>query len=59
MLQYLQSEEKKKIIIENHGEQKWDSMMEQLNDPDKIIMTYAKVIPNFLIQSTKDFINIQ
>jgi len=55
MLQYLLSKEKKKIIIDNHGEQKWESMMEQLNDPDKIMLTYAKVIPNFLNYATKDF----
>ncbi len=55
MLQYLLSVEKKKIIIENHGEQKWKSMMGQLNDPDKIMLTYSKVIPDFLNRSTKDF----
>lgn len=45
---YLQDEEKKHTIIENHGEEKWNSMVEQLNDPDKIMWTYAHVIPNFL-----------
>jgi homoserine O-succinyltransferase len=48
MLQYLQSEEKKLQVIENHGEAKWQSMVEQLNDPDKIMYTYAHVLPNFL-----------
>ena len=48
MLQYLQSEEKKQQVIENHGEAKWQSMVEQLNDPDKIMYTYAHVLPNFL-----------
>jgi len=48
MLQYLQSEEKKHQVIENHGEAKWQSMVEQLNDPDKIMYTYAHVLPNFL-----------
>ncbi len=45
---YLQTEEKKKIVIETHGEEKWESMIEQLNDPDKIMWTYAHVLPNFL-----------
>ncbi|MEI7965242.1 MAG: GMP synthase [Chitinophagaceae bacterium] len=45
---YLQTEEKKKTVIENHGQAKWESMIEQLNDPDKIMWTYAHILPNFL-----------
>lgn len=48
MLQYLLSEEKKMTVIENHGEEKWHSMVEQLSDPDKIMHTYAHILPNFL-----------
>jgi GMP synthase-like glutamine amidotransferase len=48
MSMYLQTEEKKKTVIENHGEKKWKSMIEQLNDPDKILWTYAHILPNFL-----------
>ena len=48
MSMYLQTEEKKKTVIENHGEAKWKSMVEHLNDPDKIMWTYAHIIPNFL-----------
>lgn len=45
---HLQTEEKKQTVIESHGEEKWRSMVEQLNDPDKIMWTYAHVLPNFL-----------
>jgi GMP synthase-like glutamine amidotransferase len=48
MSMYLQTEEKKQTVIENHGEEKWRSMIDQLNDPDKIMMTYRHLIPNFL-----------
>lgn len=48
MTLYLLTEEKKKTVIDNHGEAKWKSMIEQLNDPDKILYTYARVLPNFL-----------
>jgi len=48
MSMYLQTEEKKQTVFENHGEEKWRSMVEQLNDPDKIMWTYAHVLPNFL-----------
>lgn len=55
MSMYLQKEEKKKTVIENHGEAKWKSMIEQLNDPDKIMWTYNHVLPNFLNQATEHF----
>jgi homoserine O-succinyltransferase/O-acetyltransferase len=48
MSMYLQTEEKKKTVIDNHGEAKWSSMIEQLNDPDKIMWTYNHILPNFL-----------
>ena len=48
MSMYLQTEEKKQTVIENHGEEKWRSMVTHLNDPDKIMWTYAHLIPNFL-----------
>lgn len=48
MSMYLQREDKKQTVIENHGFEKWQSMIEQLGDPDKIRTTYSHVIPNFL-----------
>ena len=51
MSMYLQREDKKQTVIENHGEAKWQSMVEQLQDPDKIRWTYAHILPNFLNQA--------
>jgi GMP synthase-like glutamine amidotransferase len=48
MSMYLQREDKKKTVIENHGEKKWKSMLEHLEDPDKILWTYSHITPNFL-----------
>jgi homoserine O-succinyltransferase len=48
MSMYLQTEEKKKTVIENHGYEKWESMLAHLNDPDKISWTYSHILPNFL-----------
>jgi GMP synthase-like glutamine amidotransferase len=45
---YLQTEEKKKTVIENYGAEKWHSMIEHLNDPEKIMWTYSRILPNFL-----------
>ncbi len=50
MIRYLNREDKKKTVIENYGEEKWRSMLEHLNDPDKILLTYSHVLPNFLNQ---------
>lgn len=48
MSMYLQTEEKKKTVIENHGYEKWESMLKHLNDPEKILSTYSHILPNFL-----------
>lgn len=53
MTMYLHREDKKKTIIENYGEAKWKSMLEHLNDPDKILWTYSHVLPNFLNQAVE------
>ena len=53
MSMYLQREDKKAAVIDDHGEEKWSSMIEQLNDPEKIMWTYAHVLPNFLSESVK------
>jgi len=53
MTMYLHREDKKKMIIENYGEAKWKSMIEHLNDPDKILWTYSHVLPNFLNQAVE------
>jgi hypothetical protein len=36
------------VVIENYGLEKWESMIDQLNDPDKISLTYSHILPNFL-----------
>src|SRR5438477_6133078 len=48
MTVHLHTKEKKETVIKNYGEEKWESMIEHLNDPDKILWTYSHIIPNFL-----------
>lgn len=48
MRMYLQRADKKQAVINEHGEEKWESMITSLNDPDKILMTQSHIIPNFL-----------
>ena len=53
MTRYLNRADKKKTVIENHGEEKWRNMIEGLNDPNKILLTYSQVLPNFLQQAVE------
>ena len=59
MTMYLQREDKKKTVIENHGEEKWRSMIEHLNDPDKILWTYSHILPNFLSIAMEQLENVE
>lgn len=45
---YLERTDKKKMVVETHGVEKWKSMVEQLRDPEKIMWTYQHILPNFL-----------
>jgi GMP synthase-like glutamine amidotransferase len=58
MSDYLQTAEKKALVIEQHGEAKWQSMVEQLHDPEKIMWTYALVLPNFFDLAVKQMHNL-
>ena len=51
MSMYLRTEEKRKTVIESHGEDKLRSMLEHLDDPDKIHWTHSHILPNFLNHS--------
>jgi GMP synthase-like glutamine amidotransferase len=51
MSMYLQREDKKKTVIENHGEEKWKSMIEDLGDVNKIMWTHNHILQNFLNQA--------
>jgi hypothetical protein len=56
MSMYLQREDKKKTVMENYGEEKWKSMIEHLNDPEKILWTYRHVFPNFLNKAVGEMV---
>ncbi|MEP7237068.1 MAG: GMP synthase [Ferruginibacter sp.] len=51
---HLQTEEKKKTVIENYSLEKWQSMIDHLNDPEKIMWTYAHILPNFLLHAVEN-----
>ncbi|KAA6436933.1 GMP synthase [Dyadobacter flavalbus] len=48
MLRYFLREDKKTSIIANYGEAKYNDMIRNLNDSEKIMRTEAVIIPSFL-----------
>jgi len=53
MRMYLLREDKKELVIEKHGEKKYWDMLDHLNDPDKIMLTYSTVVPRFLMMALR------
>lgn len=51
MKQYLLQEDKKEDIIKNHGQEKYEDMLNSLDNPDRIILTQHIILPNFLHQA--------
>jgi len=56
MKMYLLQEEKKKAIVDMHGEQKYLDMLNSLDDPARIVLTQSIILPNFL---KKAVVNLQ
>ena len=48
LIAYFKEEKIKNSIVEEFGIEKWDRMIEHLNDPKKIKSTFHAIIPNFL-----------
>ena len=48
MLEKFTDPEKKAAIIKEHGEGKYDQMIFDLENPDKILLTYQTILPSFL-----------
>ncbi|MFT4093824.1 MAG: GMP synthase [Niabella sp.] len=48
MSKHFEDGEKRKTVINNHGEAKLSSMLSYLEDPEKIYRTNKNLIPNFL-----------
>ncbi len=47
----LLKDEKKKEVVQEHGLDKYNEMLEHLEDPDKVTLTQNTIIPNFLDQA--------
>lgn len=58
MKMYLLQEDKKTSIIEQHGEAKYFDMLNSVDDSDKIILTQAVILPNFLKHAIRVLENV-
>lgn len=58
MSMHLQTEKRKSEVIKIYGEEKWESMIQQLNDPEKIMWTYAHILPNFLHIAVNNLVTV-
>ncbi|HNL38463.1 MAG TPA: GMP synthase, partial [Saprospiraceae bacterium] len=48
LLNYFMEEERRIAIVEEHGEARYDRMIRDLANPQKIQRTFETIIPNFL-----------
>lgn len=51
MKAHFMKEQNRQKVIKNFSLKKYESMLEQLDDPDKIALTHRTVLPNFIEQS--------
>ena len=58
MYNHLIQEARKKAVIEKHGEKKYYQMLQYLNEPDKIKLTYKTIIPGFLRTALQSKMNL-
>lgn len=59
MLVWLQNEEKKQQVIEEHGMDKYKQMIFDLSDPNKIERTQSTIIPTFLNIAIEALVNAE
>ncbi len=53
MLEHFQSEDKRQMVLSEHGAAKYKRMIDHLSDPDKISLTHNAILPGFLSQALR------
>jgi len=59
MLHYFSNENKKDLIIHNHGEEKYNGMVKHLQDEDSIKLTEKTIIPLFFAHAYENILKNQ
>ena len=57
MVFHLETEERKKFVIDTYGQERYDDLLMHLNDPDKIMLTHQLIIPQFLSSALNTLIH--
>ena len=52
-LENLKDENNKQTMIKHHGLEKYQETLDRIDDPDKIVLTQAQIIPRFLQDAAK------
>lgn len=50
---YMRLPQKKREVVQDHGEEKYNDMLQSLDDPDKIMNTFGRLIPSFLQEASR------
>lgn len=58
MLRYFKQEEKMLVVISEHGMEKYEQMIDHLDDPDKIMLTESVIIPSFLNHAAESILEL-
>lgn len=58
MLENLKDEKNKNAMIENYGIEKYLETLDRMDDPDKILLTQAEILPRFLQQSAEQITRV-
>ena len=56
MLKLLIRDDKKKAVVKTHGLEKYNDMIDKLDDPDKIMLTESIILPTFLRKATESIL---
>lgn len=55
MKAYYERPEKRQETIDTYGETRYKSILKHLNDPDKVILTHARILPGFITNALNYF----
>ena len=58
MIENLKDDKNKNAMIENYGVEKYLETLDRMDDPDKILLTQAQILPRFLQNAAEQILKI-
>ena len=59
MLENLKDDKNKEAMIENYGREKYLETIDRMDDPDKIVLTQAQILPRFLKHAAQQIMKLE